>query len=790
MADEKKIWTGPHWLPVLPIRDKVVFPNIVTSVFIGRQISIAALRNSNEEILLITQKDEELELPTSLDLFMVGVKCRIIQAMQLSDQGYLISVEALERIRVEEWSELNGYIEARYTEIKSVQPELQKPIEQLQGLVNGLIKSFQEYTLIYPKYTSELMEALNRTRDNSKIINLIASNLPIKLAQKQLILEEESIEKQLNMLLENIESQKCIAEIEQKILSHMRKRVEQTQKEVLREQVNAILTEEADEIPLLERKIAELDLPPEARSKAESELKRLKTMSAMTSEASVIRGYLDCILELPWNKYAKLNTNLDEVETVLSENHYGLEKVKERIYEFIAIQTRVQKVKGPVLCLFGPPGVGKTSLAKSIAKATGRPFIRIALGGLKDEAEIRGHRRTYISAMPGKIIQAMRKIKHGNPVILLDEIGNIAKDWRGDPEAALLELLDPEQNYDFKDHYLEIGYDLSSAIFIATTNQLNLQPALRDRLEVISISGYTPIEKFHIAKEHLVRKQLELHGLKPEELTIDDEVINILINEYTREAGLRDLERMLANIMRKALRKIQQHNQNNPDEPPMQINVNSGNIHDFAGNPKYSDRTSPAAVAGVTAGLAWTEMGGDIINVEAVTMPGTGKLTITGQLGDVLHESAKTALSFIRANASLYGIQDQFFKENDIHIHVPEGAIPKDGPSAGITMCVSILSAITKWPIKSDIAMTGELTLRGDILAIGGLKEKSLAAHRGKYIRSIIIPAQNEKDIPDLPDEVKAIIDIKICKNIHEVIKLSINNNYLGEPVSSVYLGN
>ena len=710
--------------------------------------------------------------------------------MQLSDQGYLISVEALERIRVEEWSELNGYIEARYTEIKSVQPELQKPIEQLQGLVNGLIKSFQEYTLIYPKYTSELMEALNRTRDNSKIINLIASNLPIKLAQKQLILEEESIEKQLNMLLENIESQKCIAEIEQKILSHMRKRVEQTQKEVLREQVNAILTEEADEIPLLERKIAELDLPPEARSKAESELKRLKTMSAMTSEASVIRGYLDCILELPWNKYAKLNTNLDEVETVLSENHYGLEKVKERIYEFIAIQTRVQKVKGPVLCLFGPPGVGKTSLAKSIAKATGRPFIRIALGGLKDEAEIRGHRRTYISAMPGKIIQAMRKIKHGNPVILLDEIGNIAKDWRGDPEAALLELLDPEQNYDFKDHYLEIGYDLSSAIFIATTNQLNLQPALRDRLEVISISGYTPIEKFHIAKEHLVRKQLELHGLKPEELTIDDEVINILINEYTREAGLRDLERMLANIMRKALRKIQQHNQNNPDEPPMQINVNSGNIHDFAGNPKYSDRTSPAAVAGVTAGLAWTEMGGDIINVEAVTMPGTGKLTITGQLGDVMQESAKTALSFIRANASLYGIQDQFFKENDIHIHVPEGAIPKDGPSAGITMCVSILSAITKWPIKSDIAMTGELTLRGDILAIGGLKEKSLAAHRGKYIRSIIIPAQNEKDIPDLPDEVKAIIDIKICKNIHEVIKLSINNNYLGEPVSSVYLGN
>lgn len=790
MADEKKIWTGPHWLPVLPIRDKVVFPNIVTSVFIGRQISIAALRNSNEEILLITQKDEELELPTSLDLFMVGVKCRIIQAMQLSDQGYLISVEALERIRVEEWSELNGYIEARYTEIKSVQPELQKPIEQLQGLVNGLIKSFQEYTLIYPKYTSELMEALNRTRDNSKIINLIASNLPVKLAQKQLILEEESIEKQLNMLLENIESQKCIAEIEQKILSHMRKRVEQTQKEVLREQVNAILTEEADEIPLLERKIAELDLPPEARSKAESELKRLKTMSAMTSEASVIRGYLDCILELPWNKYAKLNTNLDEVETVLSENHYGLEKVKERIYEFIAIQTRVQKVKGPVLCLFGPPGVGKTSLAKSIAKATGRPFIRIALGGLKDEAEIRGHRRTYISAMPGKIIQAMRKIKHGNPVILLDEIGNIAKDWRGDPEAALLELLDPEQNYDFKDHYLEIGYDLSSAIFIATTNQLNLQPALRDRLEVISISGYTPIEKFHIAKEHLVRKQLELHGLKPEELTIDDEVINILINEYTREAGLRDLERMLANIMRKALRKIQQHNQNNPDEPPMQINVNSANIHDFAGNPKYSDRTSPSAVAGVTAGLAWTEMGGDIINVEAVTMAGTGKLTITGQLGDVMQESAKTALSFIRTNASLYGIQDQFFKENDIHIHVPEGAIPKDGPSAGITMCVSILSAITKWPIKSDIAMTGELTLRGDILAIGGLKEKSLAAHRGKYIRSIIIPAQNEKDIPDLPDEVKAIIDIKICKNIHEVIKLSINNNYLGEPVSSVYLGN
>ena len=778
MSEKTKRDEG-NWLPVLPIRDKVVFPNIVTSIFIGRQLSIAALVNSSNEILLVTQRDEEVETPTNKDLFEVGVRCRIIQAMQLSDQGYLISVEALERIRVLDWAWGNEYLEAQYNKIKTILPDPSKPSEQIQGLVNGLIKSFEEYAAIYPKYTSELVEALYRTNDYNKIINLIASNLPIKIPQKQLLLEEENLEKQLNILLENIESQKCIVEIEQKILSHVRKRVEQTQKEVLREQVNAILTDDSDDIPSLERKINNLELQY-VREKAESELKRLKSMNPMTSESAVIKGYLECILELPWTKYAKLNIDLLKVEEILDKNHYGLDKVKERIYEFIAIQTRVQKVKGPILCLFGPPGVGKTSLAKSIATATGRPFMRVALGGLKDEAEIRGHRRTYISAMPGKIIQGMRKMEYNNPVILLDEIGNIGKDWRGDPEAALLELLDPEQNHDFKDHYLEIGYDLSSAIFIATTNQLNFQPALRDRLEIIQISGYTPTEKFHIAKEYLINKQLELHGMKREEIVIEDEVIKLIIDEYTREAGVRDLDRMIANIMRKALRKIQQHNQANPEDP-LCIRVTATNLHEFGGIPKYSGKEYRSTVPGVTAGLAWTEMGGDVMQVEAVTMPGTGKLTITGHLGDVMQESAKAAVSFIRANGYRYGIADLFFKENDIHIHVPEGAIPKDGPSAGITMCTSIISAIIKKPVKDDIAMTGELTLRGDVLPIGGLKEKSLAAHRSQYIKSIIIPKRNDKDLEDIPTEVKNALSILTCENVYEVIRLAIPETKLTE---------
>lgn len=774
----EEILSNGYWLPVLPIRDMVIFPNIVVSIFVGRQISINAIKNcDNKSLLLVTQRDSNVDSPTQFDLFNVGVLCRIIQITQLSDDGYMISAEGLERVAIESWGSSGGFIEASFSKIETIVPD---DGSKSEAHVHSLIKSFEEYANIQPRYPAELIESLIRTQDKAKIVHLVATNLPIKIQHKQAILEEPNLERQFEMLLEHVESEKYIAELEQRIRSRIKKQVEQTQKEVLREQVNAIqkeLSEDDDEVALMEKKIRDLPLTPEAREKAETELKRMKLMNPLSAEASILRSYLECIIDLPWGKHATINTNLKHAEEVLNKHHYGLEKTKERIYEFIAMQTRMDKVRGPVLCLFGPPGVGKTSLAKSIAEATGRPFIRIALGGMKDEAEIRGHRRTYIGAMPGKIIQGIRAAKFSNPLILLDEIGNIGKDWRGDPESALLEVLDPEQNSDFRDHYLEVGYDLSSAIFIATTNHLTLQPALRDRFEVVNMPGYTPTEKQSIASKYLVEKQMQIHGLNSDEFSISDGAIKALISDYTREAGVRNLDREIANLARKALRKIQIHNEE-PDAKPLSIAVDTDNLKEFAGVPKYRDTESNYhGSIGVAAGLAWTEMGGDILYIESVTMPGTGKMLITGKLGEVMQESAKAALSLIRSKASSYGISPDFFKNNDIHVHVPEGAIPKDGPSAGITIFTSILSAITRRTIRSDVAMTGELTLLGRVLAIGGLKEKSLAAHRAN-IKTILIPNENAKDIEDIPEEVRKSVTVKMCNSIDEVLKSSMGEQW------------
>ena len=755
-------------LPILPIRDLVVFPNVVVPLFVGRQVSINAINNCNQnKLILVTQRDSNVDSPTVEDLFTVGVVCRVVQIVRLSDDGYMVSTEAINRVHIDEWI-VTDHMQGTYSNIDTIIPS---NVGRLEAHIHSLVKAFEEYANIQPRYPAELLESLIRTQDNVKTVNLIASNLPIKVSHKQAILEEPNLEKQCDMLLEHVESEKYIAELEQRIRSRIKKQVEQTQKEVLREQVNAIqreLSEDEDDFSGIEKKIKELDLSQEARDKAETEFKRLKAMNQLSSEASILRSYLECLTDLPWGKMAKINTNLHKAEEVLDKHHYGLEKTKERIYEFIAMQTRMDKVRGPVLCLFGPPGVGKTSLAKSIAEATGRPFVRIALGGMKDEAEIRGHRRTYIGAMPGKIIQGIRTAKYTNPLILLDEIGNIGKDWRGDPEAALLEVLDPEQNSDFHDHYLEVGYDLSSAIFIATTNQLTLQPALRDRFEVINMPGYTPNEKYQIAARHLVKKQRDVHGLTEAEFQVTDSAIRAIITEYTREAGVRNLDRELANLARKALRKIQIHKENTGDA--ISISVDSSNLREFAGIPKYSEtQVNQADMSGMVAGLGWTEMGGDILYIESVIMVGTGKLLITGQLGDVMQESAKAALSLIRSKASTYGITDKFFKTHDIHVHVPEGAIPKDGPSAGVTIFTSILSSITGRLVRSDVAMTGELNLRGMVTAIGGLKEKSLAAHRAQ-ITTILIPKGNEKDVEEIPTEVKDSLNIILCDSIDQVV--------------------
>jgi len=758
--------------PVLPVRDIVVFPNVVVPLFVGRQISINAIKSlESKNIILVTQRDSNVDNPREVDLFSVGVFCRIIQIVQLSDDGYMIAVEAMHRINITGWLYDGSLLRASCTRLETIFPENQN---KLEAHMQTLIKSFEEYASIQPRYPGELLDSLNSSQDKEKVVNLISANLPIKVLHKQNLLEEPNIQKQCDMLVEHVESEKYISELERRIRARIKQQVEQTQKEVLREQVNAIqreLNEDEDELASMEKKLKELNLTQEAREKCDVELKRLKLMNPMSAEASILRSYLECIVDLPWGKMAPVSSNLLKAEEILNQHHYGLDKTKERIYEFIAVQGRVDKLRGPVLCLFGPPGVGKTSLAKSIAEAIGRPFVRIALGGMRDEAEIRGHRRTYVGAMPGKIIQGMRTAKFCNPLILLDEIGNIGKDWRGDPESALLEVLDPEQNSDFRDHYLEIGYDLSSAVFIATTNYLNtMHPALQDRFEIINMPGYTPTEKFHIAKRYLIPKQLDNNGLKENELSISDSAVHKLITDYTREAGVRSLDRELANLARKSLRKIEISNQEKP-ETEHTISVDESNLKDFAGIPKYLDSaTDKEGMIGVVSGLAWTEMGGDILYIETVVMTGTGQLIITGKLGDVMQESAKAALSLIRSKAADYQIEPDFFKTHDIHLHVPAGAIPKDGPSAGITIFCSLLSAITKKKIRPDTAMTGELTLRGRVLPIGGLKEKSLAAHRAN-LEYIIIPEENEKDIEDIPTEVKESVKIISVKTVDDVLQ-------------------
>jgi ATP-dependent Lon protease len=777
--DKKTTLELPHGTlyPVLPLRDVIVFPHMIVPLFVGRQKSVRALEDvmeDNRQVLLVTQKTAVQDDPTKKDLYSIGTIGSILQLLKLPDGTVKVLVEGVQRARILRYVENDSFFQA-YAEVLVDRPSAEREVE---ALLRTVLSHFEQYVKLNKKIPPDVLVSISQVESAEKLADMVASHLSLKISEKQELLELDSVSKRLERLYSFMEGEIDVLQVERRIRGRVKRQMEKTQREYyLNEQMKAIQKELGegedgrDEITQLEERIHKTKLSKEAKEKALAEVKKLKSMSPMAAEATVVRNYLDWLLSLPWQKRSKVSRNIVAVEKVLNDDHYGLEKVKERILEYIAVQNRVGLMKGAILCLVGPPGVGKTSLGKSIAKATGRQFVRISLGGVRDEAEIRGHRRTYIGSMPGKIIQGMKKAKSSNPLILLDEIDKMSGDWRGDPASALLEVLDPEQNTTFNDHYLEVDYNLSDVMFVTTANSLRMPQPLLDRMEIIRLSGYTEDEKIEICKTHLLEKQLKAHGLKPQEIQIEDEVIRHLIRYYTREAGVRSLERELANIARKAVRQISVNGGT--------VSVNTENLKDFAGVVKYQFGQAEARdLVGVTTGLAWTEVGGELLSIEAVMLPGKGKMTITGKLGDVMQESIQAAASYIRSRSLHFGIIPPLFEKRDIHIHVPEGATPKDGPSAGVAMCTSIVSVLTGIPVRKDVAMTGEITLRGRVLGIGGLKEKLLAAHQGG-IKMVLIPKDNEKDLVEIPQNVKESLTIVPVETVDEVLERALTSKVM-----------
>jgi ATP-dependent Lon protease len=759
--------------PLLPLRDIVIFPSMVVPLFVGREKSIRALQEvmkSDKSIVLVTQKNSEVDDPNSKDLYQYGCLSKVLQLLKLPDGTVKVLVEGEKRIKILKHNDdISNYLTCEVEVIED--QNISKDLEQYAV---GLVKKFEKLQVLNKKDINDSSTNLKNLKNPSQIANNISSNLNIQIFEKQELLEIIDLRKRLEKINSLIEKETSVLSVEKKIRGRVKNQMEKTQREYyLNEQLKAIqkelgeIDEGKDELTSLSKAISDAKMPKLAKEKCLSELKKLKSMSPMSAEATVVRNYLDWMTELPWSNKSKINTDLINAQKILDEDHYGLEKVKERIIEFLAVQKRIQKMKGPILCLVGPPGVGKTSLGKSIAKATNRKFIRISLGGIRDEAEIRGHRRTYIGSLPGKIIQMMKKAGTKNPLFLLDEIDKVGNDYRGDPSSALLEALDPEQNKEFNDHYLEVDYDLSDVMFVTTANTLNILPPLLDRMEVIRLSGYTEDEKVNISQKYLIPNQSKNNGLKKEEWTIDENINRKIIRHYTRESGVRNLEREISKVARKLVKKIDNKEKiNNP--------INDTDLKNLLGVQKFNyGEIEEENGVGVVTGLAWTEVGGEILKIETAVMPGKGKMQITGKLGDVMQESVKAAKSYIRSKSLDYGIIPPIFDKKDFHIHVPEGATPKDGPSAGVGMVTSIISAITEIPVNRNVAMTGEITLRGLVLPIGGLKEKLLAAHRAG-IKKVLIPIENKKDLIEVPKTILESIEIIAVKNVDEVLKVAL----------------
>ncbi len=761
--------TESRVLPVLPLRDIVVYPKMAAPLFVGRAKSVRALdevMRKDKQILLAAQMDASEDEPSTDRIYLIGTVANVVQLLKLPDGTVRVLVEGSHRARVTKFTENDDYFEA---EVEVVE-EINTDTPEARAIARAVIDQWDNYVKLSRKAPPDVHQAISQIAEPSRLADSVAAHLGVKIPDKQALLEQADVPRRLERILALIEGEIGMLQVERKIRNRVKRQMEKTQREYyLNEQMKAIQRELGDgdegrdDIAELDARIKSAKLSKEAKTKAEAELKKLRQMSPMSAESTVVRNYLDWVLSLPWGVKKKIKKDIDAAQIVLDEDHYGLDKVKDRILEYLAVQARTNKLRGPILCLVGPPGVGKTSLGKSIARATGRDFVRMSLGGVRDEAEIRGHRRTYIGSMPGRVIQSMKKAKSSNPLFLLDEIDKLGADYRGDPSAALLEVLDPEQNSTFNDHYLEVDYDLSDVLFITTANSLNMPQALLDRMEIIRIPGYTEDEKLEIAKRHLLAKQYENNGLKKNEFSVSEDALRDIIRRYTREAGVRSLEREIGNLARKAVREIEQ-------KKKTKVEITVKNLPDYAGVWKYSfGETDKEDQIGIVTGLAWTEAGGDLLTIEAVQMPGKGAMTVTGNLKDVMKESISAASSYVRARSVQFGIKPPLFRARDIHVHVPEGATPKDGPSAGVAMATAIVSVLTGIPIRKDLAMTGEITLRGRVLPIGGLKEKLLAALRGG-VRTVLIPQENEKYLADIPDNVKSGLEIVPVATVDEVL--------------------
>jgi ATP-dependent Lon protease len=781
-------------LPLLPLRDVVVYPHLVIPLFVGRTKSVKALElasEGNKQILLVAQKSASKDDPEAGDLHEVGTVATVLQMLKLPDGTVKVLVEGVQRAKISEFTETEECFAARAELIAESVTDV-----EIQALMRTVFAQFDQYVKLNKKIPPEILTSLASIDEAGRLADTIAAHLTLKLEEKQKILEMFDVAERLEHLLRLMEGEIDILQVEKRIRGRVKRQMEKTQREYyLNEQVKAIQKElgehdENAEMDELEKRIEDARLPKDAKAKVNSELKKLKLMSPMSAEASVVRNFIDTLISLPWNKKTRISKNLLAAEAVLDNDHYGLDKVKERIVEYLAVQQRVDKIKAPILCLVGPPGVGKTSLGQSIAKAVNRKFVRMALGGVRDESEIRGHRRTYIGSMPGKILQSMTKVGVKNPLFLLDEVDKLGQDFRGDPSSALLEVLDPEQNHTFVDHYVEVEYDLSDVMFVATANSMNIPAPLLDRMEIINLAGYTEDEKVNIAMRYLLPKQLKSHGLKDDELHVSEAAVRDIVRFYTREAGVRRLEQEVAKVCRKVVKELLTTKAKQGAKAAKKVNVTPKNLDKYLGVQRYDFGVAAKDnQVGQVTGLAWTSVGGELLTIEAVLLPGKGKTTTTGKLGDVMKESTQAAMSVVRSRAQHLGIANNFYEENDIHIHFPEGATPKDGPSAGIAITTALVSILTGIPVRADVAMTGEITLRGEVLPIGGLKEKLLAAHRGG-IKTVLIPQQNVKDLTDVPDNIKNKLEIHPVKWIDEVLALALASTPVPLPANTDVNGN